>query len=159
MVIEQCHEPENGPVQISDAQEPWQSLKWRYRLQHLKRIRWPEDQEPNKTSRVFNMKATWVCNLPFSKTVQSPTVVIQDMDNQLFEERNDLLVLDDGQDQYSKFVDELLSEFVTTVNDPLPRNKRPLFSYPPVKGPSNGSLLLLSMKSDGNLFSRLYLAC
>ena len=63
----QCHEQDNGRVKISDAQEAWQSLKWQYRLPHLKRIRWPEDQEPNKTSMGFNMKATWVCNLPFSK--------------------------------------------------------------------------------------------
>ena len=48
---------------------------------------------------------------------------------------------------------------MTTVIDPLPKNKRPLFSYPAVKGPSNESLQLLSMKSDCNLFSRLYLAC
>ena len=50
------------------------------------------------------------------------------------EERNDLLVLDVGQDEQSKFVDELLSKCVTTVTDPFPKNKRPLFSYPVVKG-------------------------
>ena len=69
------------------------------------------------------------------------------------------MVLDVGQDQHIKFVDELLSKCTTTVNDPLPRNKRPLFSYPAVKGTSKGSLQLLSMKSECNLFSRLYLAC
>ena len=68
MAIDQCHEQDNVPVKIPHAQEPWQSMKWQYRLQHLKRIWWPEDQEPNKTSTVFNMKATWVCNLPVSKT-------------------------------------------------------------------------------------------
>ena len=62
------------------------------------------------------------------------------MDNQFAEERNDLLVLDVGQDQPSKFVDELLSKCVTTATDPLPKNKRPLFSYPAVKGPSKWSL-------------------
>ena len=69
------------------------------------------------------------------------------------------MVLDVGQDQHSKFVDEQLSKCVTTVTDPLPKNKRPLFSYPAVKGPSKGSLQLLSLRSDCNLFSRLYLAC
>ena len=59
---------------------------------------------------------------------------------------------------YSKIVDELLSKCMTTVTDPLPKNKRPLFSYPAVKGTSK-SLQLLSMKSEYNLFSRLYLAC
>ena len=72
----------------------------------------------------------------FLKDIQSLTVFIQDMDNQFLETRNDLLVLDDGQDQHSKFVDELRSKCVTTVTDPLLKNKRPLFSYPAVKGPS-----------------------
>ena len=65
----------------------------------------------------------------FLKDVHSLTVVIQDMDNQFLEECNDLLVLDVGQNQHSKFVDELLSKCVTTVAVPLPKNKRPLFSY------------------------------
>ena len=64
-----------------------------------------------------------------------------------------------GQEQYSKFVDERLSKFVTPVSDPLPKNKLPLFSRPAVKAPSKGKLQLQSMKSDCNLFSRLYLAC
>ena len=156
MAINQCHEHDNGPVKISDAQEPWQSLKWQYWLLHLKRIRWPEDQEPNKTPRVFNIKAMWVCNLPFSKMSNlCLTVVIQDMDNHFLEERNNLfLVLDVGQDQYSKFVHELLSKCTTTtVTDPMPKNKRPLISYPAVKGTWKGSLQLLSMKCVCNLLS------
>ncbi len=78
----------------------------------------------------------------FLKGVQSLTVMIQDMGNPLLEELNDLLVLDTkcimesvagtvikvksiGQDQYSKFVDELLPKCVTPVADPLRKNKRP----------------------------------
>ena len=68
-------------------------------------------------------------------------------------------VLDIGQDQYNRCVDELLSKFVTTVTAPFSKNKLPLFSYPAVKGHSKGSLQLLSMKSACNVFSRLYLAC
>ena len=76
------------------------------------------------------------------KYVKSLTGVIQDMGNHFLEERNDLLVLDTkdimesvagtvikvksiGQDQYSKFVDELLPKCVTPVADPLRKNKRP----------------------------------
>ena len=46
---------------------------------------------------------------------------------------------------------------MTPVRDPLPKNKLPLFSRPAVKAPSKGKLQ--SMRSDCNLFSRLYLAC
>ena len=50
MTIDQRHEQDNGAVNVSDAQEPWQSLKWQNRLE---RIRLPERQVPNKISRVF----------------------------------------------------------------------------------------------------------
>ena len=95
----------------------------------------------------------------FLKYVQSITVVTQYMDNQCLEEPIDIWVLYVGQDQYSRCVDEPLSKCVTTVTDPLSKNKLPLFSYTAVKGPSKGSLQLLSMKSDCNVFSRLCLAC
>ena len=38
-------------------------------------------------------------------------------------------------EQYSKFVDQRLSECVTPVSDPLPNNKLPLFSRSVVKAP------------------------
>ena len=86
----------------------------------------------------------------FLKDVQSLTVVLQDMGNPFMEENNDLLVLDTkdimasvagtvrkvetiSPEQYSKFVDELLSKCVTPVSDPLPKNKLPFFSRPAVK--------------------------
>ena len=111
----------------------------------------------------------------FLKDVQPLTLVLQDMGNQFLEESNDLLVLDtkyimesvagtvrkvetSGQEQYSTFVDERLSKCVKPVSDPLSKNKLPLFSRPAVKAPSKGKLQLQSMKSDCNLFSRLYLA-
>ena len=156
MAIDQCYKHDTGRVKISHAQEPWQSLKWRYRLQHLKRIRWPEDEEPNKTSRVLNMKAKWVYNhLPLSKTSNLSQLLFKI--TTFLEERNELLVIDVGQDQYSMFVDELLSKCMTTITDPLPKNNRPLFSYPAVKGTSKGSLQLLSMKSEWNFYSRGYI--
>ena len=34
MTINQCHEQYNGAVKVSDAQEPWQSLKGQDMLQH-----------------------------------------------------------------------------------------------------------------------------
>ena len=105
----------------------------------------------------------------FLKDVQSLTVMLQNMGNPFLEEINDLLVLDTkdimesvavtvrkvetiGQDQHSKFVDERLSKCVTSVSDPLPKNKLPLFSRPAMKAPSKGKLQLQSMKSDCNLF-------
>ena len=83
------------------------------------------------------------------------------------EERNELLVLGNndimesvagtvmevqsiGQYQCSKFIDKLLSKCVTPVTEPMPKNKRPPFSRPEVKGPSKGSIELLPIKNDCN---------
>ena len=61
-----------------------------------------------------------------------------------------------GQDQYSKFVDELLSKCVTPVADPFTKNTRPFFSHPAVKEHSKGRLQQLSMKNDCNGLVQLY---
>jgi hypothetical protein len=114
----------------------------------------------------------------FLKDVRALTAVIQDLGNPFLEESNDLLVLDTkcimddivadtvrkvttlGEDQYSKFVEERLSKCSKPVTDVLKKNKLPLLSRSTVKtAPSKGKLQLQAMKSDCNLFSRLYLAC
>ena len=59
----------------------------------FKRIRLPDDKEPNKTSRIITMKATYWVQSAFLKNVRYRTVVIQVMSNTFFEERNDILVL------------------------------------------------------------------
>jgi hypothetical protein len=113
----------------------------------------------------------------FVKDVKALTAVIQEMGNPFLEESNDLLVLDTkdimdesvtktvrkveavGQEQYVTFVDERLSKCVKPITETLPKNKLPLFSCPTVKSPSKGKLQLKSLKSDCNLFARLYVAC
>ena len=154
--IDQCHEQDDGAVKIWAALGRLQSQKWQDRLLHVKRIRWSDNQQPYKTLRIFTMKVT--CSaifLPQRRPISHS--FIQDMGNPFLEESNDLLVLDTryimesfagnvvkvnniGQDQYSKFVDELLSKCVTPVADPLPKNKRPFFNHPAVKEPSKGRL-------------------
>ena len=111
-----------------------------------------EDQEPNEPSKVVIMNSNLESSL---KDVQSHTVVLQDMGNPFLEESNNLLVIDTkdimesvagtvrkvetiGEEQYSKFVDERLSKWVTPVSDPLSKNK-PLFSRPAVKAPSKAA--------------------
>ena len=49
MTIEQCHEQDNGAVKVS-ARCPKTVAVPEDRLQHLKRIGWPEDQQPNKNT-------------------------------------------------------------------------------------------------------------
>ena len=103
--------------------------------------------------------------------------VIEEMGNPFIDESNDLLVLDSrdiadptvvtamrnlkkiGQEQYDKFVTERLVTQISPVNDPIKRNKFPLFSRPPVREKSRAKPQLLSLKSDCSLFSSLYISC
>ena len=137
MAIDQCHEQDNGAVKVS-ARCPktmalWQSPKWQDRLQHLKRVRWPEDQQPNKTPRIFTMKATW--NAICLSQRRPTTHLLFKMCGMLekckrpsgsrHQRYHGITCWDCNESEnhwqwsiYCKFVDELLSKCVMTVADP-----------------------------------------
>ena len=113
----------------------------------------------------------------FLKEVQALVAVLEEMGNPFLEHSQDLLVIDTrdivdtqiadtvrrittlGEEQYSKFVTERLEKCTTPITHPLPKNKLPLFSRPPVKVKSKGKAQLAALKSDCSLFSRLYISC
>lgn len=64
-----------------------------------------------------------------------------------------------GEEQYTKFVCERLEKCTMPITHPLPKNKLPLFSRPPVKVKSKEKAQLAALKSDCGLFSRLYILC
>jgi len=64
-----------------------------------------------------------------------------------------------GLDQYVTFVNERLITQATPVNDPIKRNKFPLFIRPAVQEKSRAKHQLSSLKSDCLLFSSLYISC
>lgn len=106
------------------------------------------------------------------------TDVMQEFGNPFIEETNDLMVLDTkeimgelvvatvktietlGQQQYSQFIEvERLFHCEKPLTDAITKNKLSLFSTAPTKSPSKGKLQLDSLKSDCNLFYRLYVTC
>ena len=113
----------------------------------------------------------------FLKDVKALVKVLEDMGNPFLECSQDLLVIDTrdimdtqvaetvrrietiGNEQFTKFVTERLEECTTPVTQPLPNNKLPLFSRPPVKIKSRQKEQLAALKSDCGLFSRLYISC
>ncbi|MES9880445.1 MAG: hypothetical protein ABW185_06130, partial [Sedimenticola sp.] len=189
MAIDQCHEQNNARVKGSGGavgltENPAALRRWTVAGPEVARLtaEFEEDQVDGGPRAKQNTKGLHHDQQPgvqseFLKNVQSLTAVIQEMGNPFLEESKDLLTLHTkdimnetvavtvrtvetiGQDKYSKFVDERLSKCLTPLTDPLPKNKLPLFSRPSVKAPSKGKLQLQSVKSDCNLFSRLYLAC
>ncbi len=96
------------------------------------------------------------------------------MGSPFLEKSNDLLVLDTrnimdvsvgetvrkiealGMQQYDK---ERLTECTVPITEVLPKNKLALFSSPPIKCPSKQKMQVSALKSDCNLFSRLYISC
>jgi hypothetical protein len=64
-----------------------------------------------------------------------------------------------GLEQFNKFVSERLHGSVS-INEPLQRNKLPLFNFKPCSPLSTSrSLKVSQLKTDCELFSRLYVAC
>ena len=188
MAIVQCHEQNNGAVKGSGGAvgltgNPAALRRWTVAGPGVARLvaEFEEEQVDGGPGAKRTIEGRHHEQQPgvqsaFLKDVHSLTVVLQDMGNPFLEESNKLLVIDTkdimesvagtvrkvetiGQEQYSKFVDERLSKWVTPVSDTLPKNKLPHISRPAVKAPSKGKLHLQSMKSDCNLFSPLYLAC
>ena len=65
-----------------------------------------------------------------------------------------------GQQHYSQFIEvERLFHCEKPLTDAITKNKLSLFSTAPTKSPSKGKLQLDSLKSDCNLFYRLYVTC
>ena len=98
------------------------------------------------------------------------------MGNPFEEESQDLIVLDTkeianaavvqtvsnakkiGQEQFDTFTKECLIDRTKSIDDLIHRNKLPLFSTSTCKT-SKGKQQLASLKSDVQLFSRLYIGC
>ena len=113
----------------------------------------------------------------FISEVASLTAVIEEMGSPFLEKSNDLLVLDTrnimnisvgdtmrgiealGIEKYHNFIKEMLTECTVPITEVLSKNKLALFSSPPVKTPSKQKTQITALKSDCNLFSRLYIAC
>ena len=102
--------------------------------------------------------------------------VLEEMGNPFLECNQDLLVIDTkdimdaqvaetvrtietlGEEQYTEYVTGL-EECTTHITQRIPKNKLPLFSRPPVKSKSKYKEQLAALKSDCDLFSRLYISC
>ena len=112
----------------------------------------------------------------FARDVKALTSVIQEMGNPFCENSTDLLVLDSrdltdaavidtvrkieelGQDQYDTYVSERLVNQTKHIDEPITRNKLPLFCRPAVREKSRPQQQIASLKNDCSLFSRLYIA-
>ena len=113
----------------------------------------------------------------FARHVKSLVEVIKEMGKPFLEESKDLLKLDTrdimdiavvnsifqaektGIEQYQAFTADRLQTRITSLSEPIRKNKLPLFSRPLPRAKSKSSLQVSTLKSDVSLFSRLFIAC
>ena len=113
----------------------------------------------------------------FLENVKSLTPTITDMGNLFLEDSNYLLRLENrdilgedaltsvrkaeelGQSQYDDFVAERLDQPRKPLQDPVTKNKLPLYRIISVRGHSTAKMKVASLQNDCFLFSRLFLAC
>ena len=113
----------------------------------------------------------------FSKDVQALISVLEEMGNPFTEDSTELIVLDTkeimpecvvqaiktakqkGQSQYDQFVEERLVKCSKAITDTIHQNKLPLFGTTenPTSNKTRNQISVL--KSDCNLFARLYIGC
>ena len=101
---------------------------------------------------------------PLTKHTSRIMLVSRVMEEQLASQMTQVLcdggwLLDQrGQEQFDTFTKECLIDRTKSIDDPIHRNKLPLFSTSTRKT-SKGKQQLTSLKGDVQLFSRLYIGC
>ena len=134
----------------------------------------PVNSENTEESKHHEENRSW--QKLFVKDVRSLISTIKELGNPFEEDSNELLALDTtqiadvsvvqtvesaykiGKHQFDLFVKERLMERKVPLDEVLSRNKLALFSTKHVPE-KKGKQQLMSMKSDMQLFSRLYIAC
>ena len=64
-----------------------------------------------------------------------------------------------GKTQYQRFVEERINDDVTTFHDTISNNKLPLFSNYDKSQVKSSLKTSTSLKTDVQLFSRMYISC
>ena len=128
------------------------------------------DTEHHEQSDSFQVK--------FSTQVNELIMAMEEMGNPFIEDTDHLFALDTkdimsedvidtvrgivqlGQEQYNKFIEERFLKAEKPVSETIPRNKLALFSNHKLPSPKSTSAGVLKLiKSDMALFARLYIAC
>ena len=188
MAIDQAHEQNNAAVKtdggaIGITQNPQALRRWMVAGPELVRITAEFEASIDK----FNEQSLEVLSchrdqtkstqVTFAQHVKSLVEVIEEMGNPFLEESKDLLKLDTrdimdiavvnsifqaektGIEQYQAFTADRLQTRITSLSEPIRKNKLPLFSRPLPRTKSKSSLQVSTLKSDVSLFSRLFIAC
>ena len=136
-----------------------------------------EMTQEHHDSKTLHHDQTESIQKSFDKDVRALVSVFEELGNPFLEETTDIVVLDTkdiasssvthsvqnvqkvGKEALESFVQERLIECKKPLIDVISRNKLPLFSSSSAKTQSKEKQKVDSLKSDVQLFSRLYIAC
>ena len=160
MALDQCHEQNNAMVKGSGGAigltgNPGALRRWMVAGPEIARITKEfEEQATNQKHGLSDSRHHEQqpgVQTAFLKEVKALVTVLEEMGNPFLEHSQDLLVIDTrdivdtqvadavrriitlGEEQYTEFVTQRLERCTTPITHPLPKNKLPLFSRPPVK--------------------------
>ena len=185
VAIDQAHEQNNATVKgdggaVGLFQSEDALTKWMVSGPEIARILAEFDASSYTINRREDMRhhdQSKGIQKDFVEKVKSLTAAITDMGNPFLEDSDDLLRLDNryilgedaissvrkaeelGQSQYNEFVVERLEEQRKPLNDPVMKNKLPLFKSTSSRGRSTTTLKVASLQNNCSLFSRLFIAC
>ena len=182
--IDQAHEQNNACVKgdggaVGLKEDPSALRRWMVAVPEVARVihefenaglHWNEREDVHHHDQTASVQTT------FAKHDHSLVSVIEEFGNPFEEESQDLIVLDTkeiadaavvetvcnakkiGQDQFDAITKDCIKDRTKSLDDIIHRNKLPLFSTTTRKAPK-GKQQLTSLKSDVQLFSRLYIGC
>ena len=182
IAIDQAHEQNNKIIKgdggaIGLTEDPSALRRWMVAGPEISRILEEFDHSYGNVSvDTRHHEETEANQRNFLEHVRQMTNSIEEQGNPFMEDTKDLIVLDTkeimgaeeseshkqllniGREQYEKFTREM-HEDKSTFDDPLKRNKLPLFSRKAAPEISSSKTKLQSMKDDCQLFSRLFISC
>ena len=182
--LDQAHEQNNELIKgeggvIGITENPNALLRWMVAGPELARMvaefeRVEEEHIPNQTRNPHHEQSR-ASQVRFTCHVQSLVSTIEELGNPFEEESMDLISLVSkdiadpamkatldkiesvGKDQYESFIKERITERSKPIDDSISRNKLPLWNPMSKSSTSKEKMKLQSVKTDCQLFSKLYI--
>lgn len=184
MAMDQAHEQmndqlkgEGGIIGITDS--PSALIQWTTAGPEIARIndQFEKSKETTRTSSTKHHDQTHTVQKQFASHVNSMVSTFQDLGNPFMEDSNDLIQIDTkevmnekavrsvrtiesvGKAQYDTYVRDRLEQRTVPVSDIISKNNMTLFHKTVPRKQTKASLQISSLKSNCEMFSRMYISC
>ena len=184
IALDQNHEQENEIIKgdggaVGLTESPTALRRWMISGPEIARLirEFESTFEVRSSSSTLHHEQVPFVQKNFAKDVKAMVTVLDEYGNPFLESSKDLIVLDSkeimpdcvvqsvykakelGETQYNTYVEERLNKCTSPISDTIQRNKLPLFGTHEKTASNKTKNQVANLKSDCNLFSRLYIAC